>query len=159
MIRTMVILLAILTSHVSLATNEAGKNMVQQLEINQNLVLMAATAAQSTTTYQMIKEALGAEKAEHVLLQELSRVAKKYQDQWDENLGDAYTTVLSDAEMDDIAVKKQASKYATKILAHQGAVANVMRAKSHQLFQTYLAESLNNLFNAHAPETADGGEQ
>lgn len=127
-------------------TDESALKMVKSLRIGENLMSMSYQAALLTTTQQGIAKSLGVKRANEVLKEELSITVPKYQDEWNRNLAQAYSGLLTPEEFESLAVLKQQSPYMQKFLAARVKAGTAMQAKSKDLLIKVVSEALNSSF-------------
>ena len=81
-----------------------------------------------------------------MLKEELSITVPKYQDEWNRNLAQAYSGLLTSEEFESLAVLKQQSPYMQKFLAARVKAGTAMQAKSKDLLIKVVSEALNSSF-------------
>ncbi len=132
--------------------SSAALEMVKKLRLGDNLGTMGSQVATNTQTYRNMVQMVGADRAQALIRDELSKTRPKYQDQWDRNLAAAYAESFTSNELESIAEKQKASPYANKFLAKQSDVGRSMQSKSTGLLQQYVAEALNSAFSKAMPK-------
>lgn len=142
-----VFLIAGATGHATAQTNDAALVMVKTLGLGSNLSSMSFSAAMMTQTYQGISQKIGPAKAREILKKELEKTVPKYQEQWDQNLADSYSSLLNPGEMLSLTKLKQKSPYVSKFRAVQYQAGANMQAKSKDLLTTVISEALNSAFS------------
>ncbi len=120
--------------------------MVKTLGLGANLSSMSFSAAMMTQTYQGMSNEIGPAKSKELLKKELDRTIPKYQEQWDRNLADSYSSLLTQEEMESLTKLKQQSPYVAKFRTVQNQAGANMQTKSKELLTTVISEALNNAF-------------
>ncbi len=115
---------------------------IKKMGLGSNLATLSYRLAQETPTYQKLVEALGVQKARLLVRDEVTRLAAKYQEQWDRNLALAYTEFMLPRELQSLAETGPSSPAFAKFTQKQAEVNRSMEAKSAGLMKDLAWEAL-----------------
>lgn len=133
-------------------SEDSALRMVKTLRLGDNLAGLTYQFAKTTTTFKIVETTLGPQKADELLKAEMAVVLPKYREQWNTNLAQAWTQLMSAAEFDSVASDKQQSPFAGKFVALQDKAGATMKINSEPLLKTVLTEVLTGVFEKAMPK-------
>ncbi|MBC7917057.1 MAG: hypothetical protein H7Y28_04515 [Rhodoferax sp.] len=143
----------LLVSSVALGqSEERALKMVQVLRLGENLAGMTYKLAKVTTTYRGVEATLGPQKADELLKAEIAVTVTKHQNEWNENLAQAWAPLMTPAEFDSVISDKQKSPFSSKFVSLQDRAGAAMKVNSEPLLKTVLKEVLTGVFEKSMPK-------
>lgn len=115
-------------------------------KLGSNLSSMAKKVAERTQTYQMIKFELGASETDKLIAIELGLTIEKYQDEWNQNLANAYSEFLTIEEINSLYYNGKHSPYFDKQLKLNRKIGASMQNKSKELLTKVVSEAVSKAF-------------
>lgn len=103
---------------------------------------MAKKVSRATETYRIIESKLGTSKANRIVDSDLDKTIGKYQSEWNRNLAQSYSEVLSLEEINSLYYNGKNSPYFTKRMSLQGRIGSVMQRKSRALLEKVVKKAL-----------------
>ena len=118
--------------------------LVDRYDLGSNLERMANDVAKATHTYGLVAQVHGANNASAVVAREIEKLVPIYQEQWNKNLANAYSTHFSQAELRSLIAMGKNSPFAGKLVAERHVVSQNMQQHSEALLKELVTEALTN---------------
>lgn len=131
-------------------SEKAAVAFVEKTGLGNNLERMALRVAMNTQTYRMLDADIGKSDAASLVKKHIRIVTQSYQNEWNDNLAEAYLDHFSIEELNSIYTEKKSSPYIEKFQAKQKDVGASMQVRSKVLLQKVVAEALKNAFSERA---------
>jgi hypothetical protein len=103
---------------------------------------MANDVAKATHTYGLVAQVHGAGNASTVVAHEIKKLMPIYQEQWNENLANAYSAHFSQTELRSLTAMGKNSPFAGKLVAERHAVSQDMQQHSEPLLKELVTKAL-----------------
>ncbi|QEQ96442.1 hypothetical protein [Neptunomonas concharum] len=121
---------------------------VEKMQLGKNLVSLSFRVSKNTQTFRMLVKELGHEEASSRLEDELVKITKDHQREWNENLANSYLEHFSVAELNSIYYEKRNSQFADKMSEMQKKVGRSMEIKSKDLLNAVATNALSSVFES-----------
>ncbi|MGV8921089.1 MAG: hypothetical protein ACOH2R_25505 [Pseudomonas sp.] len=122
--------------------SDSALAFVRQNHLGDGLPWLGYQVASRTTTFTAIVQKVGTVKAQAIVQDELQHLQPAYQDQWNQNMAQAYSESFSSAEMRQLVIGNPPKPLADKFKSTQKDVSMSMKAKSEGLLKTYVSKAL-----------------
>lgn len=140
--RTVLTALLILPNFVAAQEVDCASDAIKELRLGGGFLMLSNQLAKATTTYRNLQANLGEQKANALIVPELIESVKKYQNQWDTNLAQAWAPLMTCDEFKSLSTYKQQSPYARKFVSLNDKAGAAMQAQSQPLLNTAVSEAL-----------------
>lgn len=134
-------------SAVNASQEDDAIKFVESTEPEINLKYLSVQAARNTSTFRMIVNKVGKEKAKNLLNSELDKSIIKYQNQWNRHLAHVYLEYFTPDELSSLTMDKGKSPYSGKLVKNQKEVGASMKKQSSKLLTTVVTEAVTNSYS------------
>lgn len=113
-----------------------------------NLSTLARKVSKATETYRIIESKLGTSEANRLVDAELGLAIRKYQGEWNENLAESYSEVLTPEEINSLYYNGKGSPHYDKKMRLQRDIGMRMQRKSRALLEKVVSEAMQKAFKS-----------
>lgn len=119
---------------------------INKENLGNNLSTLAKKVSRATETYRIIESKLGTSEANRVVDSELEKTIGKYQGEWNKNLAQSFSEVLSLEEINSLYYNGKNSPYFKKRMSLQRVIGSSMQRKSRALLEKVVSEAMQSAF-------------